>query len=72
MTDEDRYDDSELREAEALAEALERAPEQRAIDPTSAADAIDAAELIAASRLPELSLARAEEVLPPPPGRYWC
>lgn len=62
MTEEERYDEAELRDAGALAEALERAPELHA-PASSASDALDAAELIAASQLTELSEARAEAVL---------
>ncbi len=62
MTDDDRHDETELRGAAALAEALERRPEQR-IGAADAADALDAAELISASRRSQLSQARVDEVL---------
>jgi hypothetical protein len=62
IEDDDPPEDEELAQAQRLAEALERAPDQRVPD-AGVADAVDTADLIMASRLPELGPARAEAVL---------
>jgi len=70
MTDDDRYDDEELAQARALTELIEPAPGASflgapARDPESTArvhDALDAAEMLIAARLPALSEARADAV----------
>ena len=62
IEDDDPPGDDELAQAQRLAEALEREPDHRVPD-AGVADAVDTADLIMASRQPELTPARAESVL---------